>query len=70
MAVPKRRQSKTRTRKRRTHDKVGMIALTTCSNCSAVIRPHTVCPECGFYKGKRIVTIKVKSKEEGKKGEE
>ncbi len=63
MAVPKRRQSKARSRKRRTHDKATGVALSTCSECEAKIRPHVVCPKCGFYKGKRVVTVKVKSKE-------
>ena len=33
MAHPKRRQSKTRTRKRRTHDKAVAPTLAVCPNC-------------------------------------
>lgn len=55
MAVPKRRQSKTRRDKRRTHDKAIMPALGVCSNCQATIKLHTVCDECGHYRGKPAV---------------
>ena len=30
---------------------------TKCSKCGAVVLTHTVCPECGSYKGK-VVSIK------------
>jgi len=67
MAVPKRRQSKTRTRKRRTHDSIDATSTTTCKECGANIKPHCVCPKCGYYKGRRIVTIKVKDKKKDDK---
>ena len=35
MAHPKRKQSKTRTAKRRTHDKAVAPTLSLCSNCGA-----------------------------------
>ena len=47
MAVPKRRNSKTRGAKRRTHYKVSLRAVTKCSSCGAYKRPHRVCPSCG-----------------------
>lgn len=34
-----------------------------CSNCGAAKLSHKVCPSCGYYKGKQIITIKSKSKE-------
>lgn len=67
MALPKRRQSKTRTRTRRAHDALTAAPLSTCKECGASISPHSICPKCGFYKGRRVVTIKVKeSKKEEK----
>jgi large subunit ribosomal protein L32 len=47
MAHPKRRQSKTRTLKRRTHDKAVAPTLAVCPNCGAYYVYHTVCPTCG-----------------------
>lgn len=56
MAVPFRKVSKTRKRMRRTHYKIEENGTTKCSNCNAVIRPHRVCPECGYYKGKKVLS--------------
>ena len=55
MAVPFRKVSKTRKRMRRTHYKIEENGTTKCSNCGAIIRPHRVCAECGFYKGKKVL---------------
>lgn len=55
MAHPKRRQSKTRTLKRRTHDKAVAPTLAVCPNCGAYYVYHTVCPTCGYYRGKLAV---------------
>ncbi|MDR2190626.1 MAG: 50S ribosomal protein L32 [Candidatus Peribacteria bacterium] len=37
--------------------------ITKCSNCGANTLAHRVCPVCGYYKGKQILTIKSASKE-------
>ena len=55
MAHPKHKISKQRRNKRRTHDKVEGVQLTTCSNCGAPVLMHRVCPECGFYRGKEAI---------------
>ena len=60
MAVPFRKISKTRGRMRRTHYKIEANNTVKCSNCGAAIRPHRVCPECGFYKGKNVTEKVVK----------
>lgn len=55
MAVPFRKVSKTRGRKRRTHYKISANEMTTCPKCGGQVRPHRVCPTCGTYKGKEVV---------------
>lgn len=50
MAVPKRRQSKQRQRKRRTHVKAEMPAVRSCPRCGDPQLPHRVCPTCGYYR--------------------
>ncbi|MBR4215630.1 MAG: 50S ribosomal protein L32 [Bacteroidales bacterium] len=55
MAHPKHKTSKTRRDKRRTHYKAVAPTLTKCSNCGATIQSHTVCPECGFYRGQLAI---------------
>ena len=55
MAHPKRRQSHTRTAKRRTHDKAVAPAIVRCPNCGSWHLSHTVCPDCGYYRGKLAI---------------
>lgn len=55
MAHPKRKISKSRRDKRRTHYKAVAPTLVTCSNCNALVLYHRVCPECGYYKGKLAI---------------
>ncbi|MGH7901515.1 MAG: 50S ribosomal protein L32 [Thermodesulfobacteriota bacterium] len=52
MALPKRKHSKARSAKRRTHYKVTKPGLSICSNCGELKTPHRVCPSCGYYKGR------------------
>ncbi|MCA1905276.1 MAG: 50S ribosomal protein L32 [Desulfarculus sp.] len=56
MAVPKRRQSHTRSRKRRAHDAISLVAVTNCPQCGEAKEPHRVCPACGAYKGRQVVS--------------
>ena len=51
MAHPKRRQSKTRSAKRRTHYVAVAPTLARCPNCGALYVYHKVCGECGYYRG-------------------
>lgn len=55
MAHPKRKTSKQRRDKRRTHYKAASVTLSSCSNCEAVIRYHHICGECGYYRGKPAI---------------
>ncbi len=58
MAHPKHKISKTRRDKRRTHYKASFKTLAKCSNCGAAHEYHTVCPECGFYRGQVAIEKK------------
>ena len=55
MPHPKRKLSKTRRDKRRTHDKAVPATLASCSNCGSTVKYHHVCPECGFYRGRLAI---------------
>ena len=57
MAVPKRRTSKSRKLKRRTHHKAAVIATQVCPKCGDLRRPHRVCPSCGYYAGKQRIEV-------------
>jgi len=58
MAVPARRTSKTTKRQRRTNFKLTVTGLVKCPNCGETIQSHKVCPKCGFYDGKQVVSVK------------
>lgn len=55
MANPKRRHSKARRDTRRAHDALTNPATSVCSECGEVKRPHRVCANCGFYKGRQVI---------------
>ncbi|MDR1672243.1 MAG: 50S ribosomal protein L32 [Bacteroidales bacterium] len=55
MPNPKRRHSKQRRDKRRTHDKASVPTVVKCPNCSGTMLYHRVCPSCGYYRGKLAV---------------
>ena len=57
MALPKRRISKARGRKRRAHDALKRSGTTVCSRCDTVKEPHCVCPNCGFYAGREVIAM-------------
>ncbi|NOX19487.1 MAG: 50S ribosomal protein L32 [Chlorobi bacterium] len=54
MAHPKRKISKSRRDKRRTHYKASVPSLTTCSNCGELKLSHRACPNCGYYAGRSV----------------
>ncbi len=55
MAVPKKKISKQRKRKRRTHYKAAPVVTNECPRCGDPKVPHRVCPSCGYYGGKQIL---------------
>jgi len=57
MPLPKRRHSRTRRDKRRTHYTLAAPTLSLCPQCREPKRPHRVCPHCGFYRGREIMPI-------------
>ncbi|MGE5364184.1 MAG: 50S ribosomal protein L32 [Bacteroidota bacterium] len=49
MPNPKRKWSKSRRDKRRTHYKAEAPSLSTCDNCGELKLNHRACPSCGYY---------------------
>jgi large subunit ribosomal protein L32 len=58
MAVPKRRHSSTRGKKRRTHWKIATRDISNCAHCGQPKLPHRACASCGYYKGEEVTTPK------------
>jgi large subunit ribosomal protein L32 len=59
MAVPKKKQSHSRTGKRRAQHKIPAPAVNACPRCHSPRRPHRVCPVCGTYAGREVVVPRV-----------
>ncbi|MFQ5778429.1 MAG: 50S ribosomal protein L32 [Terriglobia bacterium] len=57
MPNPKRRHSKSRKNKRRTHDALTARQLGECPHCHEPKLPHRVCPHCGYYRGRAVVAV-------------
>ncbi|TMK17700.1 MAG: 50S ribosomal protein L32 [Actinobacteria bacterium] len=57
MAVPKKKQSKTRTAKRRATWKGEAPAYSACPQCKQPKLPHRVCANCGYYAGRQAVEV-------------
>jgi large subunit ribosomal protein L32 len=58
MPNPKRRMSKSRRDKRRTHYKASAPSLGVCSHCGEMKLTHRACPSCGYYNEKSMLIPK------------
>jgi large subunit ribosomal protein L32 len=54
-ALPKRKISKARRDRRRSHHALTTFHLVACAECGATKRSHHVCLECGKYRGRQIL---------------
>ncbi|NOY88123.1 MAG: 50S ribosomal protein L32 [FCB group bacterium] len=58
MPHPKRRHSRTRSRKRRTNWKFAVPNVISCPHCHQSRLSHHICPHCGYYNGRKMIEIK------------
>jgi large subunit ribosomal protein L32 len=59
MANPKKRHSKCRRDKRRTHDSLTSVNYVKCPTCGEATLPHRMCSNCNTYNGRKIIVDKV-----------
>lgn len=60
--LPKRKLSKGRRDRRRSHLALSSVNLTECQTCHKLRRPHHVCPYCGNFNGAEIIAVEEKKK--------
>jgi large subunit ribosomal protein L32 len=60
--LPKRKLSKARKGRRRSHDALIALHLVKCPQCGALRRPHQVCSSCGSYKGTTVIEMSAEKK--------
>ncbi|MFA6511845.1 MAG: 50S ribosomal protein L32 [Patescibacteria group bacterium] len=70
MSVPKKRQSKSRTARRRNNIRASRVQLVACTHCQQPRAPHRVCTNCGYYRGRKVVDVSKRAKRIKKPGEE
>jgi len=57
MPNPKRRHSKSRRNKRRSHDFLTVRSTSQCPDCHETKLPRRVCPQCGYYRGREVIEV-------------
>ncbi len=55
--LPKRKVSKGRRDRRRAHHALKAPNLVQCTNCGHLRLPHKVCPNCGYYQGREVISV-------------
>ncbi len=56
-ALPKKKVSKGRRDRRRSHYAVKPPQLIFCPSCHKPTLPHRVCPHCGNYRGVKVLEV-------------
>lgn len=70
MGLPAKRRTKQSKRERAAHFALKTFSLISCAHCHRQIRPHRVCPHCGYYRGREVVKINTRSERRRKKKEQ
>lgn len=57
MAVPRHKHTRAKVGKTRMHKNIKRVVLSVCPKCRKPILSHTVCKNCGFYKGVEVINV-------------
>ncbi|MFH0847465.1 MAG: 50S ribosomal protein L32 [Chloroflexota bacterium] len=60
--LTKKKSSRSHTRERRAHHAITQPQLVECPKCHSQKMPHQVCPVCGTYNGREVITPKTPKK--------
>lgn len=63
------RHTRGHTRNRRSHHALESVSVVLCSNCGMPNSKHTICGNCGFYKGEDKLNLKAKNDKKAAKKE-
>ncbi|MDP2631179.1 MAG: 50S ribosomal protein L32 [Candidatus Uhrbacteria bacterium] len=55
MSVPAFKNSRSRVRRRRSHQALKKTDSSNCLKCDSPILPHRACTSCGYYKNRQVV---------------
>jgi len=57
MAVPRHSHTRSKVGKTRMHKFIKSVHLSLCPKCKKPVLSHTVCSNCGFYKGNEVINV-------------
>ena len=57
------RHTRSHTANRRSHHALKAPSMAVCKNCESHHRPHHMCLNCGFYKGRVVLDLAAKKKD-------
>lgn len=57
MGLPKTHRSKIRQKNKRMHLHIASSTLVSCPKCGKPVLAHTLCQNCGTYRGKMLVDV-------------
>lgn len=60
MAVPRHSHTRSKVGKSRMHKYIKNVHLNVCPKCKKPVLSHTVCKNCGFYKGSEVINVLAK----------
>ncbi|MBO5939841.1 MAG: 50S ribosomal protein L32 [Kiritimatiellae bacterium] len=61
MASPKHKKSKMRKRQRVAQlEKAILASVQACPECGGMKQAHHVCPQCGMYNGRKVLSVSAK----------
>lgn len=70
MPVPRQRHTKSRRNNRRSHHALKRVRLSLCEKCKSRVLAHTVCMNCGTYRGSEYVDVLAKLSKRERKAKE
>lgn len=70
MAVPRHSHTRSKVGKTRMHKYIKPVALNVCPKCAKPVLSHTVCKNCGYYKGVEIINVMANLSRKEKKAKE
>jgi large subunit ribosomal protein L32 len=57
MGLPAKRRTKQSKRERAAHFALKAVTLSMCPKCKHTVKPHRVCANCGYYRGRDILKL-------------
>jgi len=70
MAVPRHSHTRSKVGKTRMHKFIRPVVLNVCPKCKKPVLSHTVCRNCGYYKGMEVVNVLAELSKKEKKQRE